>query len=362
MDFKPSDFFVGVIDFFSVLLPGALISYFLMGIFYDDVVGPEKIFPSPDNEIVKWVFFLIVAYLIGNIVFMIGSFLDRTYDKFLRRIFFQKKHDLAYRLARDVHWRHIDTDEQLARLVRRGSMSDEEYREILQDPKREIFNTYKWAQSFLLFKSADAIEEIRQLEAQQKFFRSLIVTFFLIAVVLLFQRKNTPAIVLIILGVLSFYRYGDLRYKATAKAYQMIVTYCHLEPVTATGPSPSQEPVALEATVEHEELVDYSELKKVPTDYFLRLYHVQIANLTAGFAKNIKQVSFGNGKTPVLTTDRNESWYCLSGNGVLNINDAAGQSLRSNLRPKAIVPLVKGTQFSVNNGSHETIEILVFEN
>lgn len=362
MDFKLSDFFVGVIDFFSVLLPGALITYFLMGIFYDDVVGPEKIFPSPDNGIVKWVFFLIVAYLIGNIVFMIGSFLDRTYDKFLRRIFFQKKHDVAYRLARDVHWRHIDTDEQLARLVRRGSMSDEEYREILRDPKREIFNTYKWAQSFLLFKSADAIEEIRQLEAQQKFFRSLIVTFFLIAVVLLFRDKYTAAIVLLILCTLSFYRYGDLRYKATEKAYQMIVTYCHLEPATATGPSPSLEPVALEAGVEHEELLDYSELKRVPTDDFLRVYQEQIANLTTGFAKNMKQVSFGNGETPVLTADRNESWYCRSGNGVLIINDAAGDSLQSNLLPNTIIPLSKGSQFSVNNGSRETIEILIFEN
>jgi len=357
---KPQDFFIGVIDFFSVLLPGTLITYFLMGVFYDnhDVFGPGKIFPSPENEVIKWVFFLIVAYLIGSIVFMIGSFLDRIYDKFLRRTLFQKNYDLTYLAARDVHLKHIDTDEKLGTLLRRGSISNEEYQEITQDPKREIFNTYKWSQHFLLFKSPEAIEDIRRTEADQKFFRSLVVTFFITAVVLLIQRKIPPAIISIVLVVLSFYRYGDLRYKATQKAYEMIVTYFHLEPAATTRPPALPVP---EKPVEQHEREDYSTLKRSLTDDFRRLHREQIVALTAGFSKNMKQVSFGKGETPELSADRNESWFCLRGSGVLNIEDA-GETVQSILLPNAIIPLPKGSKFSVRNGSNEAIEILVFEN
>ncbi len=351
---KPQDFFIGVVDFFSVLLPGTLVTYFLMGVFYDndDIFGPGKIFPVPDNQIVKWASFLVVAYLIGSIVFMIGSFLDRIYDRFLRRTFFQKNYDLTYLTAKDVHLRYIETDEQLGTLLRRGSISNEEYQKITQNPKREIFNTYKWSQHFLLFKSPDAIEDIRRTEADQKFFRSLVVTFFIIGAVLLIQRKPVPAIISLVLVVLSFYRYGDLRYKATQKAYEMVVTYFHLEPAATIRPPAS--PV-------HQEFEDYSTLKKALTDDFRRLHREQIAALTAGFSKNMKQVSFGKGKTPELTADRNDSWYCLRGNGVLDIDDA-GETLQSDLLPNAIIPLAKGSKFSVRNGSNEAIEVLVFEN
>src|SRR5262245_58130016 len=63
MNFEPYKFFVGVIDLFSVLLPGAVV----VGLFG----GGDKLVGSED-----WVRFLLLSYLLGHFLFLIGSLLD----------------------------------------------------------------------------------------------------------------------------------------------------------------------------------------------------------------------------------------------------------------------------------------------
>ncbi len=57
MDFKPQTFFIGVMDFFSVILPGALLTYFLSGMYYGDIFGDGKMFREPSSESAKWAMF-----------------------------------------------------------------------------------------------------------------------------------------------------------------------------------------------------------------------------------------------------------------------------------------------------------------
>src|SRR5437764_192487 len=79
MSFEPEKFFIGVIDLFSVLLPGALLSYLLRDHVIEKFFGNGHPWSSP---IEGWVVFLVSSYLIGHFIFLIGSWLldERLYD------------------------------------------------------------------------------------------------------------------------------------------------------------------------------------------------------------------------------------------------------------------------------------------
>ncbi|UIE38901.1 hypothetical protein [Leptodesmis sichuanensis] len=64
-------------DFFSILLPGALLTYLLMG-----EVGPVVRGDRYDNlyGAQAWAAFLFASYLFGHLVFLLGSWLDEFYD------------------------------------------------------------------------------------------------------------------------------------------------------------------------------------------------------------------------------------------------------------------------------------------
>ena len=76
---KPSDFFVGVVDFFAVLLPGAALVYLFRPFLTDDV--PIDWLPSTSTQ--SWVLFLVLAYIVGHLLHALGSQLldDYVYGK-----------------------------------------------------------------------------------------------------------------------------------------------------------------------------------------------------------------------------------------------------------------------------------------
>ncbi|HEX5483992.1 MAG TPA: hypothetical protein VFZ08_15325, partial [Terriglobia bacterium] len=95
MDFDPQKFFIGLTDFFAVLLPGALVTYFLnqagigkalLGNGFADLQGPAG-----------WVAFFFASYLLGHFVFLLGSWLidDHVYDKIRAATPFQQVKRLA---------------------------------------------------------------------------------------------------------------------------------------------------------------------------------------------------------------------------------------------------------------------------
>jgi hypothetical protein len=75
MNFEPQKFFVGLMDFFSILLPGALLTYVLMdkvgpvvlGARYATLVGAEA-----------WAAFLFASYLLGHLVFLLDVMAERV--------------------------------------------------------------------------------------------------------------------------------------------------------------------------------------------------------------------------------------------------------------------------------------------
>jgi hypothetical protein len=87
MNWDPEKFFIGLMDFFSILLPGALLSYLLM----DDlgpVLLPRRFCTITGTE--GWAVFLFASYLFGHFVFLLSSSLDGFYD-LLRRCTLNKQ-------------------------------------------------------------------------------------------------------------------------------------------------------------------------------------------------------------------------------------------------------------------------------
>jgi hypothetical protein len=77
---KPSDFFIGVVDFFAVLLPGAALVYLLKPLM---ISGIAKVW-LPATPTQGWVMFLVLAYIAGHLLHALGSWLlDKyVYGKF----------------------------------------------------------------------------------------------------------------------------------------------------------------------------------------------------------------------------------------------------------------------------------------
>lgn len=77
MNFDPQKFFVGLMDFFSILLPGALLTWLLMGEVGPAVMGDRYAALAGAQA---WAVFLFASYLFGHLVFLLGSWLDELYD------------------------------------------------------------------------------------------------------------------------------------------------------------------------------------------------------------------------------------------------------------------------------------------
>ncbi len=77
MNFDPQKFFIGLMDFFSILLPGALLTYLLM-----DEVGPVVLGDCYAQlaGAEAWAVFLFASYLLGHLIFLLASWLDEFYD------------------------------------------------------------------------------------------------------------------------------------------------------------------------------------------------------------------------------------------------------------------------------------------
>lgn len=199
---KPSDVFVGVIAFFSVLLPGALLTGTLL-----IAVGPAldprvpRLFSSQAAQAVA---FFTVAYTLGHLLFGLAAFVDGTvYDRY-RLIRWPKSGDLAYLEA------SILRAEYMGRCEQGGA---------------EPIRTFNWAKALLRLRAPNALADVERYEADSKFFRSLIIALPLCAILLVagggYSRGGVAMMLAaaLVLSLLSFHRYADRRYKSAQWSY-----------------------------------------------------------------------------------------------------------------------------------------------
>lgn len=224
MSFEPQKFFIGLMDFFSILLPGALLTFLLK----DEVrkTGWVSEGLSHVNDAKGWVAFLVASYLLGHFAFLIGSWLDELYDWLRRRTLNTQIKRLVLRGKpipwgiRWLVWLIFKRERDLA--VDRVGKIKEKSLSPLQAKK--TINNFQWSKALLTVESPDSLSVVQRFEADSKFFRCFVIVLLVLLVLAWRQHHIGLAIVAAILLPFSWWRYMEQRYKATNQAYWSVIT------------------------------------------------------------------------------------------------------------------------------------------
>lgn len=100
MNFEPQKLFFGLMDFFSIMLPGAVFTWVLMGHAGQAVFGSRY---ADLSGAAGWAVFLFVSYLLGHLGFLLGSWLDQFHDR-ARRHTLKAQIGVASRWSRLLSW------------------------------------------------------------------------------------------------------------------------------------------------------------------------------------------------------------------------------------------------------------------
>jgi len=155
---KPAEFFIGLVDFFAILLPGGLATAICLqlaadnGYLIKDQSKSVFYWLNSDLHWPVWIAFVVASYLLGHFIFLLGSAsLDNLYD-------------LTYKVVlKDESTILQEASERLLKTT-------------LGIP---IQSTFQWARMFARLRNPATALEIDRLEADSKFFRSLTILLFL---------------------------------------------------------------------------------------------------------------------------------------------------------------------------------------
>jgi ADP-ribose pyrophosphatase YjhB (NUDIX family) len=225
MNFDPQKFFIGLMDFFSILLPGALLTYLLMG-----EVGPVVLGDRYANltGAQAWAAFLFASYLFGHLIFLLGSWLDEFYDWARCHTLNTQIALLARRgrllpwLARALIWLVFKRERNLA--VDHATRIKEQALGPLQ--AKDAIKTFQWSKALLNVESPASLAVVQRFEADSKFFRCFTVVLLLLLATWPWQHHWPLAgiPILLVLLLLALWRYMEQRYKATNQAYWSVIT------------------------------------------------------------------------------------------------------------------------------------------
>ena len=241
MTFDPQKFFIGLMDFFSILLPGALLTYLLMGELGPIVLGERyaKLAGAED-----WATFLFVSYLFGHLVFLLGSWLDEFYE-WARRYTLNTQITLLARrgrllpwLARALIWLVFKSERNLA-VDRASKIKQRALGALLA---KDAINTFQWSKAWLNAENPASLAVVQRFEADSKFFRCFTVVMLLLLAAWPWQHHWPLAgiPVVLVLLLLALWRYMEQRYKATNQAYWSVITLAAKDGKVAldkTGPA-----------------------------------------------------------------------------------------------------------------------------
>jgi 8-oxo-dGTP pyrophosphatase MutT (NUDIX family) len=222
MSFEPQKFFITLMDFFTILLPGALLSFVVK-----DCLGPEIVGPiSPVNgDSQAWLIFFFSSYLLGHFIFLLGSWLDEFYDMARRGTKNHRLKQLArtgklpLKVVRLLLWLVFKREEDWA--VERATAIKKAYLEPLQSSR--AVNTFQWAKLRLAMEKPALLAPVLRFEADSKFFRSLVVVLVLLPLATEGNRRQLFAYIGLLLLPLALWRYMEQRHKATSQAYWAVI-------------------------------------------------------------------------------------------------------------------------------------------
>lgn len=241
MHFDPQKFFIGLMDFFSILLPGALLTYLLMGEVGPVVLGDRYAMLAGAEA---WAAFLFASYLLGHLVFLLGSWLDGIYDWLRDRTLNWQIRHVATR-GRVLSWPVrvcvslvFKRERNLA--VNRAVKIKEHALAALQ--AKDAINAFQWCKALLNVASPQSLAVVRRFEADSKFFRCFTVVLLLLLIAWPWQQHWPAGGIPVVLSLLllALWRYMEQRHKATNHAYWSVITLTAKDgKVTLDKPTPA---------------------------------------------------------------------------------------------------------------------------
>ncbi|WP_299547137.1 hypothetical protein [Seonamhaeicola sp.] len=193
MNFKPNDFFIGLQDFFTILVPGGILVIFLIFNTPETVEGVFNKLSESDNKF-QLAVLLFYSYIFGHVLKRIGRILDKIYDKLMS----SKNSDLL-----------------------------EEVKKHKKDDYPNLSN-YEWARFLLLESNSSYVNEVEIDMISSKFFRTLVICIIPILIYYIVVDNSQTSKLLIIIGLVmlilfSFYQYLYLRKKSVEKTYKYAI-------------------------------------------------------------------------------------------------------------------------------------------
>jgi 8-oxo-dGTP pyrophosphatase MutT (NUDIX family) len=229
MNFDPSKLFIGLMDFFTILLPGALLTYLLMADLGTLMLG-DRFGNLAGSE--AWAAFLFASYLLGHMVFLLGSWLDIIYDWLRQRTLnWQVKH--MARRGRLLSWPirmcvFIIFKRERNLAVSKAIQLKEQALGALM--AKDAINAFQWCKALLNAESPASLAVVQRFEADSKFFRSFTVVILLLLAAWPWHQQWPLAGIPVPFGLLliAMWRYMEQRYKATNQAYWLVITHTAL--------------------------------------------------------------------------------------------------------------------------------------
>jgi len=287
MDFKPNEFFIGLVEFITILLPGTVLALIVLLVEVNHPVQAchalHQYAFSDDTNIVFWVAIIFSSFGLGYFLSSIASGLDPFYDT-IRKQFYPYDEDLRQRFKYNclcekqkkeylrIYERSLTKRKKedcakkdiISELTEKERLfegytikftnnylrillaiifkldfkikidrSYEEARKILNtQPEfvRNATNTYKWAGTVLEDHYPAIGEQATRIMSASKFFRSMVVVALIfLALQLLGQISFSLWQINCLILVLSFREYIVQRQKSVQKTYQSIVTLTYFK-------------------------------------------------------------------------------------------------------------------------------------
>lgn len=228
---EPQKFHIGLIDLFSIWLPGALLTYVLQWDLQPclDALG----YPRPRAGIESWAVFLVVSYLAGHFIFVLGSLLLDPVDQRVRKTGEKAWKGLKVKRSRGATVRdngtnrfarwlsgHLFDEHDWEALDRIRLLKCEHLSRIRADP---AMNSFQWSKARLALAHSEALASVQRFEADSKFFRSLCVVLAILLVWGLAWCRWPLALGALALLPGALWRFMELRGKSVSQAYWFVL-------------------------------------------------------------------------------------------------------------------------------------------
>jgi 8-oxo-dGTP pyrophosphatase MutT (NUDIX family) len=223
MNFEPKNFFIGIMDLFSILLPGALLTFLIGNKAWVCLFGCQH--PIPKGN-AGWIVFVFASYLLGHLVFLVSAWLDEFYDWTRNATLDKQIRQLAWHDRLMPWWKRLPLwlvfkRERNIAVDRAGRIKRHYLGKI---GCSSAVNNFQWSKARLAIDHPESLVTVQRFEADSKFFRSLTVVLLFLIFWYSAQQRFWVAVGSGLISLLAFWRYMEQRHKATNQAYWSVIT------------------------------------------------------------------------------------------------------------------------------------------